>query len=87
MKCSIAFPSSIFFGADVSKGWYYFIDSTALVKKHLKTTLDCNSGGGFIINYVSEECKCYLTDIESSDDAFVAFAEFNDPHKTFLFRC
>lgn len=85
MKYSIVFLSSIFFGADV-----YLRDGALLlialrsVKKHLKTTLDCNSGGGLIIKDVGGEYKCYLTDIESLDDTSAALAEFDDPLKTFL---
>lgn len=50
----------------VSKEWCSHIDSNAIIKKHLKTTLECNIGGGLIIN--DEGGRCYVVDSESLDD-------------------
>ncbi|KAL8107588.1 hypothetical protein AgCh_024123 [Apium graveolens] len=66
----------------VSKGWCSLIDSNAFVKKHLKKTLECNIGGGIIINAGSD--KFYLADFDSLDDPSASVVRINDPIKTLL---
>lgn len=46
----------------VSKDWCSRIDSNAFIKKHIKTTFECNIGGGLIIN--DEGGRCYVADSE-----------------------
>ncbi|KAL1834424.1 hypothetical protein ACET3Z_004075 [Daucus carota] len=66
----------------VSKGWCSLIDSNAFVKKHLETALECNTGGGLIIN--DDAGKIYLADFDSLDDGSSAIAEISNALRSIL---
>ncbi|KAL8107586.1 hypothetical protein AgCh_024122 [Apium graveolens] len=66
----------------VSKGWCSLIDSNAFVKKHLKKTLECNIGGGLIIN--GGGGNFYLADFDSLDDADASAVRIDVPIKNLL---
>ncbi|KAL1819208.1 hypothetical protein ACET3Z_014077 [Daucus carota] len=63
----------------VSKEWCSLIDSTAFIKKHLKTTTECNAPGVILTGKQS----LFLTDLESlSADEEVDGVELKDPLKS-----
>ncbi|KAL1819209.1 hypothetical protein ACET3Z_014078 [Daucus carota] len=63
----------------VSKEWCSLIDSTAFIKKHLKTTTECNAPGVILTG----EQSLFLTDLESlSAEEEVNVVEIRDPLKT-----
>ncbi|XP_074335731.1 F-box protein CPR1-like isoform X2 [Apium graveolens] len=66
----------------VSKGWCSLIDSNAFIKKHLKKTLECNIGGGLIIN--GDGGDFYLADFDSLDDADASAVRIDAPIKNLL---
>ncbi|XP_074336279.1 uncharacterized protein LOC141673433 [Apium graveolens] len=66
----------------VCKEWCSLIDSNAFIKKHLKTSIECNTGGGLIIN--DDAGKIYMAGFDSLDDRSSAVVEISDPLKTVL---
>ncbi|KAK1368168.1 F-box domain-containing protein [Heracleum sosnowskyi] len=66
----------------VCKGWCSLIDSNAFVKKHVKTTIECNNGGGLLIN--DDAGKIYLADFDSLDDGSAAVVEISNSLQTIL---
>lgn len=66
----------------VSKGWCSLIDSNVLTKKHLKKTLECNTGSGLIIN--GDGGNFYFVDFDSLDDDFASAVRIDDPFRSLL---
>ncbi|KAK1392361.1 F-box domain-containing protein [Heracleum sosnowskyi] len=67
----------------VSKEWCSLIDSTAFVKKHLKTSRDCNAGFGLLMIKLGGDTKFYLASLDSLDEDSVV--KIKNPLKTFLY--
>ncbi|XP_074378668.1 F-box protein CPR1-like [Apium graveolens] len=69
----------------VCKDWCSLIDSTAFVKKHLKTSRDRNTGAGLMIAKLGGgEQKFYLASLDSLDEDSAAVVKIRDPLKTLL---
>ncbi|XP_074363114.1 F-box protein CPR1-like [Apium graveolens] len=68
----------------VCKDWCSLIDSTAFVKKHLKTSRDRNAGAGLMIIKVCADQMFYLASLDSLDEDSASVVKIRDPLKTLL---
>ncbi|XP_074378659.1 F-box protein CPR1-like [Apium graveolens] len=68
----------------VCKDWCSLIDSTAFIKKHLKTSRDRNAGAGLMIEKLGGDEKFYLASLDSLDEDSAAVVKICDPLKALL---
>ncbi|XP_074378653.1 F-box/kelch-repeat protein At3g23880-like [Apium graveolens] len=68
----------------VCKDWCSLIDSTAFVKKHLKTSRDRNAGAGLMIIKVCADQMFYLASLDSLYEDSASVVKICDPLKTLL---